>query len=311
MSVDAAVPAERNLVVGLPAALSVIFIWSSWLVVSRAGALTTLTPYDLAAMRYGVAAIFALPIVLYFKPWRTMSLTRIIAVTVLLGPVYVLLIFGGFEFAPASHGGIFMNGALPVITLVIAWVWLSERPSARQLIAAAVILLGVTMTVGDASFNFLETWLGDVMFIGGAIFFCLYVTVSKLWNVTMTQVLLCSAVLNALTFVPVWYFFLPSGIAEASQSEFWLQFLFQGLVPNLFGLLMIALSARHLGPANTAAFMASVPALGALLSVYFLGESLGFISWVGIAVLSAGILMMTLGGRRKLPRQDTLTETSS
>lgn len=284
---------SRRPVVGAFAALSVVFIWSSWLVISRAGALSTMTPYDLAALRYGVSAIFALPIVLYFKPWRSMSLLRIVTVTMLLGPVYVLLVFGGFEFAPAAHGGIFMNGALPVITLLIGWTWLAQRPTQKQMFASLIILFGVIMTVGDTTFAFSDTWQGDLMFVAGAVFFCLYVVVSRLWDVTSVQVLMCSSVLNALTFVPIWFFFLPSGIADVTPAEFWLQALFQGLVPNLFGLLMVAVAARNLGPSGTSAFMASVPGLGALLSWHYLDEPIGLISWAGLGVITLGILIMT------------------
>lgn len=299
MKADSDLLNARNPALGAFAAVLVVFIWSSWLVISRAGALTALTPYDLAAIRYGVSAVFALPIVLYFKPWRAMSVARIATITVLLGPLYVLMVFAGFEYAPAAHGGIFMNGALPIVTLLIGRLWLSQYPTRRQIVASLIILAGVVMTVGDTTFAFRETWRGDLMFVGAAIFFCLYVVASRLWDVTAVQVLMCSSLLNAITFVPVWYLFLPSGFHEATSEQVWLQILFQGLVPNLFGLLMVALAARNLGPSGTSAFMASVPGLGAFLSLVFLDEPLGPMSWLGLAVLTAGILFMTI---RKVPQ---------
>ena len=228
-----------------------------------------------------------------------MPLGRIITLTVLLGPIYVLAVFGGFKLAPAAHGGIFMNGVLPLITLVITWTWLSQRPSKQEIFGSLIILCGVILTVGDTSFSFLNTWQGDLMLVTAALFFCLYMVVSRLWSVTSLQVLMCSSVLNAIIFVPIWYLFLPSGIAEATPTEFWLQALFQGLVPNLFGLLMITLAARHIGPSNTAAYMASVPGLVALLSLIFLNEPIGLISWAGIFVLTIGILAMTLNKRHQ------------
>ena len=184
-------PSSKPLL-GAIAALSVVFIWSTWLVISRAGALSPLTPYDMAAMRYGISALITLPIVIFFKPWKTMPLRRIITVTVLLGPIYVLAVFGGYKLAPAAHGGIFMNGALPLITLIITWKWLSKRPSKQEIFAALVILLGVILTVGDTTFAFLDTWPGDLMFIVAALFFSLFLIVSRLWKVTPLQVLMCS-----------------------------------------------------------------------------------------------------------------------
>ncbi|MDH3742985.1 MAG: hypothetical protein OER56_15455, partial [Hyphomicrobiales bacterium] len=99
----------KTYLLGCLAAFSVVFIWSSWLVASRSGALSGLTVYDLAALRYGISGLLASPFVLYFKPWRTLSIGRIAVLTMLLGPVYILLVFNAFVFAPAAHGGIFMN----------------------------------------------------------------------------------------------------------------------------------------------------------------------------------------------------------
>ena len=47
---------------------TVIFVWSFWLIVSRLGAASPLTSYDLAAMRYGFSAIVSLHFAIYFKP---------------------------------------------------------------------------------------------------------------------------------------------------------------------------------------------------------------------------------------------------
>lgn len=265
--------------------------------ISRAGALTPLTAFDLAAIRYGVSGLVALPIVLYFKPWREMTIGRIATVAFLLGPIYVFFIFQGFEYAPASHGGIFMNGLLPIFTFIIAWIWLSEQPTVRQMIASLVILFGVALTVGDENFDFRETWPGDVMFVAAALMFCLYLRVSRTWSIKPLQVVFCASVINAVFYVPIWYFFLPSGIAETESGPFWLQFLFQGFVPNFVGLIMIALAARHIGPVATSTAMSIVPATGAVFGLIFLGEQIGAISWVGIAILTLGILLMSVRRR--------------
>lgn len=288
---------DGNKPLGIFSAICVLIIWSSWLVISRAGALTSLTAFDLAAIRYGVSGLIALPIVLYFKPWRDMTLGRIATVAFLLGPIYVFFIFQGFEYAPASHGGIFMNGLLPIFTFMIAWMWLSEPPTVRQMIASLVIVVGVALTVGDENFDFRQTWPGDVMFIIAAVMFCLYMRVSRLWSIKPLQVVFCSSVVNAVFYVPIWYFFLPSGIAETESSAFWLQFFFQGFVPNFVGLIMIALAARHIGPVATSTAMSVVPATGAIFGLVFLGEKIGVISWVGIAILTLGILLMSLRRR--------------
>lgn len=286
---------NTNPLLGYVAAGAVMLIWATWLVASRYGAQSSLTIFDLAAMRYGISAIFALPLVLYFKPWRNMPLKRIAAFSFLMSPVYILFVFGGFVFAPAAHGGIFMNGVLPAITLFIAWLWRSEKATPVQLIGVVFIIAGAALAVADASqLSLSDSWLGDLSFIAGAIFFSGYLVMSRIWAITTTQILLCSSVINAVIFVPIWFLLLPSGVAEASQEQLMVQALYQGLIPNLLGLLLVAYAVRNVGSAATAAFMAGVPALGTILSMFFLGEFPGAFGWLSLAVLTPGILMVAV-----------------
>jgi len=274
-------------------------IWATWLVASRAGAQSPLTIYDHAALRYGVSSIVALPIVLYYKPWRDMSLQRIAIVSFLLGPIYILAVFLAFEYAPAAHGGIFMNGALPAITLFISWILFKQRIHKFQLLGVLLIIIGAILAVADAAELALsDSWKGDGLFFISAIFFSGYLIAARVWNVSTTQILFCSSIVNAVLFVPVWYWFLPSGFAEASQAQFLIQTLYQGLIPGLVGLLLVAVATRNIGPAATAAFMAAVPAMGSLLGVVLLDELLGSLGWLSILILTLGILLVAFFSAR-------------
>lgn len=282
-----------NRKLGFAAAATVTLIWATWLVASRVGVQSTLTIYDLAALRYGVSSIVALPIVLYFKPWKTMSFHRIAVMSFLLGPVYILCVFLAFEYAPAAHGGIFMNGALPAITLFASWVLLKQRVHKLQVLGVVMILIGSTLAVADAvELSLVDAWIGDGLFFISAIFFSGYLIAARVWNVTTTQVLLCSSIINAILFLPIWYWCLPSGFAQVEQSQLIIQTLYQGLIPSLIGLLLVALATRNIGPSTTAAFMAAVPALGSVLGVIVLGEMLGGLGWSSVFVLTPGILLV-------------------
>lgn len=52
---------------GYAAAWTIVFVWSFWLVVSRVAQNSGLTIYDLAALRYGLASLVALPLGHYFN----------------------------------------------------------------------------------------------------------------------------------------------------------------------------------------------------------------------------------------------------
>lgn len=288
---------------GYLACTMVVCIWAFWLIVSRIGATSTLTIYDLAALRYGISAVVALPFVIYFKAWKNLPLQRIVILTFLLGPLYILMVFSGFIFAPAAHGGVFMNGPVPIMTLILGAILLNTAIEYRKLAGAALIIVSsAVLGFGASGLMLAQSWIGDLCFVFGGLCFAVFVTLSRLWNIKTLDIFFCGSVVNAVIYVPVWYFFLPSGFATTEISLVVLQSIYQGLLPNLVGLVFIAHASKTAGADVTAAFMAIVPGFGALLGVILLSEQMPLTSWGAIVGLTAGLLLMAL----KLPQSRDL-----
>ncbi|MFZ8873535.1 MAG: DMT family transporter [Paracoccaceae bacterium] len=288
---------------GYLACTMVVCIWAFWLIVSRIGATSTLTIYDLAALRYGISAVVALPFVIFFKAWKNLPLQRIVILTFLLGPLYILMVFSGFIFAPAAHGGVFMNGPVPIMTLILGAILLNTAIEYRKFAGAALIIVSsAVLGFGASGFMLAQSWIGDLCFIFGGLCFAVFVTLSRLWNIKTLDIFFCGSVVNAVIYVPVWYFFLPSGFATTEISLVILQSIYQGLLPNLVGLVFIAHASKTAGADVTAAFMAIVPGFGALLGVILLSEQMPLTSWGAIVGLTAGLLLMAL----KLPQSRDL-----
>ena len=280
---------------GVSCAVAVLFIWSGWLVVSKLGSHTGLTPYDFMAIRYGMSSLVALPILLYYQPWKNMPIKRIIILTFLLGPFYTFCVFNAFNYAPAAHGGIFMNGAFPVLTIILGVFYFKELPVILQLFGAFLILLGSILSSIDGSiFYDGSSWLGDLLFFASAIFFSFYLIVCRLWNVTLLEVIMCSSIFNGVIYIPIWLLFFYQDFSYINTNDFYLQVLYQGLVPNLLGLLLLAISVRYIGPNPTASILAGVPATGTLLAFLLLGESPGLFGILGLSIITPGILIVAL-----------------
>ena len=138
---------QQNRTIGWLSAFGVICVWSGFVVFSRAGVTTELTPFDLTGLRFIVAGSITLPFVWAWWP-RHLPLSVIVLIAV-TGPgiMYSLLMFLGFERASAAYGGVFANGSLPlftslveftVITLLTSWV----------LGSMALILIGWLTLIG-------------------------------------------------------------------------------------------------------------------------------------------------------------------
>ena len=283
---------------GYLACIMVVFIWAFWLVVSRLGVTSNLTIYDLAAMRYGISALVALPFVVYFKAWKTLPPSRSVILTILLGPLYILTVFSGFVYAPAAHGGVFMNGPVPIMTLFLGAFLLKTAIETRKLAGSILIIISsAVLGFGASDFMLAQSWIGDLCFIFGGLCFAIFVTLSRLWKINTLDIFFCGSVVNAAIYVPIWYFLLPSGFAMTEPSTVILQSIYQGFLPNLIGLVFIAHASKTAGADVTAAFMAVVPGFGALLGVILLSEQIPLTSWGAIAVLTIGLLLMAI----KLP----------
>ncbi len=284
-----------NLLIGIASAVGVIFIWSGMIVFSRAGVITALTPYDLSALRFMVTGLLVLP---FLRSWWPHHLPlHAMVIMVLCGPgaIYSLLLYLGLSEASAAYAGVFANGSLPIFTMIMAYLVTRDTPGRIPALAVAVIVLGgVLLGIPGMATGGADTVLGIVFFLGASAVLSVYIFGLRHWRVTPRQALALINLPNALIYLPLWYFLLPTGLAEAELSTIVFQALFQGLGPGFFALILFALAAIHLGPTATAGFSASVPATAALLAIPVLSEIPSLIEWCGIATVTVGMALLVL-----------------
>ncbi len=284
---------QKQLLIGAAAAISVVFFWSGWIVVSRLGVTNSLTVFDVAGFRFSVGAAVALPYIIWRRTWRGLTPMRVLVLTLTCGVPYALLSYFGFTFAPAAHGGVFLNGCLPLFTTLFGWIWVGQRCRASQLVGLGVILTGVIL-VGYEGFLTSSgglTWFGDCLFLAAIALFALYMVANRVWTLTPGQVLFSVTIVSAAVYIPIWWLWLDSNLAIASRSEILLQGAYQGLVPSVLGISCLNIAVRRLGPNVTSVFLSAVPVVAALAAIPILQEMPGLPAWIGMITVTAGILL--------------------
>ncbi|MEM1352735.1 MAG: DMT family transporter [Pseudomonadota bacterium] len=283
----------ENRKLGLASALGVVVIWSGFIVFSRMGVDTALTAYDITALRFFVAGLVTLPFV--WRWWPRHLPFGAVYLLALCGPgaLYSVIMYLGLENATAAYGGVFANGSLPIFTIILVAVFAGERPTAREFagvltIIAGASLLGVSGMNGEAR----NVATGIVLFLAASAILSFYLFGVRFWNITPRQALVLVNVPNALVYLPIWHVALPSGLAQAETSAILFQALYQGLGPGLLAVILFALATVHIGPTATAGFSAAVPASAALLAMPVLHEIPTRLSWVGILLVTVGILVI-------------------
>src|SRR4051794_26249319 len=123
--------------------LAAVSIWSGWIVVARLGLRTSLTPWDIAALRFGVAGMLLLPYVLS----KGLALDRLggvgLAAIVLGGAAPVLLANCGLLFSSAAHAGALFPGVMPLMVALLAAKVLREPFTKTKKSGFTLILPGV------------------------------------------------------------------------------------------------------------------------------------------------------------------------
>ena len=282
-----------SIILGSVTAICVVFFWSGWIVISRLGVTGHLTIFDLTGLRHGIGAVVALPYIIWSRAWRGLTPWRTLILTLTAGAPYALLSYSGFIYAPAAHGGVFLNGCLPIFTTLFAWIWLGQRSRFSQMGGLVIILAGVTLVgyEGFLSSGGSMTWIGDLLFLAAIALFALFMVANQVWSVNPGQVIFSITIVPAVVYTPIWLLWLDSNLTSAPASEIILQGAYQGLVPSVVGISCLNIAVRHIGPRATSALVSSVPVVAALAAIPVLNELPGLPAWIGMITVSFGILL--------------------
>lgn len=276
---------------GLLAALVTVTCWSGFNIVSRFGSKGIFTPFDLAAMRYGVSGALTLPFFLYLVPVRDWPKYLLLALVGGLG--YGLLVYSGFAFAPSAHAGIFVNGGIPFWAVVLSAIVSGFKLSRHVVIALALSTCGLLMI----GFNSLlshhngDEWIGDLLFFSAALCWATFGLLVRRWQIRPHHGIFGIATFASLIYLPIYFLLLPKGIYAAAWGDIVLQSVYQGIIAALLAAGMFSYAIHKIGACEASMMLALVPAFSAVGGYFILGEDLSLITIAGIVIVSIGALL--------------------
>jgi drug/metabolite transporter (DMT)-like permease len=281
--------------------LATVSIWAGNIVVAGLGLRSSLTPWDITAIRFAVAGLALLP----FLMWRGLALDRLgwvgVAALVLGGAPTVMLANAGLLFAPASHAGALFPGVMPLMVAMLAAILLKEPFAPKKRLGLALIATGVVAIIwgNGGTIGTTET-LGHLLFLGVALAFACYTVAMRRAHLDGLHAAAISAVGSMLLYLPPYAILAGGDLFNASPGAITLQALVQGLLTAVFSYVVYGRAVGILGASSGAAFGASCPAMTALMAIPILGEWPSAIDWIAITLISAGVYVVSGG---PLPRR--------
>ena len=280
--------------------LIAVAIWTGFILVSRAGALSHLEMADLVAVRFGTALIVLSPLVWKFrKQWLQ---PRMFVLGSIGGLAYAVSVYSGFARAPASHAALLLPGLMPIVIAVLASLMLKETKSATTWIGISLSSVGVMVLILESLLDSREYLGGDLLFVLACIFWAIYTVLLRQWKLQPWPATVIVVAVASTLYLPVYIAVLPKGIFAASWQTVAVQAVYQGIIATIVQMLFYVRAVQAIGPTRMGALMALVPVMASVLAVPLFGESVSLGATIGIMLGGFGAILAALGGNIPLFR---------
>jgi probable blue pigment (indigoidine) exporter len=267
-------------------------VLGSTLVVAK-GALGTLGPLLLAALRYCVAFLLLLPFLVRRRAqanWSRLLWARFIAIGVAFYVVGNGALFLGLNYLPATTASLLLS-FVPLLVLFAGAVWLREQPTRVQSVGVLVGLAGSALFFarGLGAGKPLGLLIVAVGLIGNAAFGILGRDAAKTARVDTVALTAIPLAVGGVILLPIavvvegW----PHASVRAGVTVLWLA------AVNTAGVFFLYNHALRALPAlQVSAIVTCSPLVTALLATLFLGERLGVVQIIGMVIVIGGIVLV-------------------
>lgn len=253
-----------------------------------------LEPLELVQYRFtlGAAALFlwlgiSCPEQLKVRP-------RVLVKAVVLGvgiyPLQSWLFIMALKHIPASTTSLIYY-FYPLMTTLIAIVFLKLRPGRSVFMALGLIIVGSGLVFYNAFAQQLDTQ-GILYALGCMVCFSIYLTVIQIFTrddearIIVPYVVLCMAIVFSLLSSPLKIFEL--------NAQGWMIAIGLGLIPTALAISLLYRAVDAIGSANVAIFSTIEPVTTVLLAAFVLGEHIAPVQVAGMALILLGIILPNL-----------------
>ena len=266
-------------------------IWGGFTILSRLNLHWHVSAWDLVAMRFAVAFIILMPVLVYKKDLAFLWHPRPIILALTGGLAYCLTVYTAFLHAPAAHAAIFLNGCIPLCTAVAAYL-LFKQPFDKHtwlslsIMLSALALMSYLMLHEQAS----AFGLGDILFFLSAVWWGIFTVLLKQWKLSAWHSMASVAIWSALIYLPIYILFIPKHFQEAEPVHLLVQGVFHGVLVVIIATLTYVAAIERLGAFKTGSIVTLAPFIAAIIAVPLLNEPLSPAIMCGLVGMGIGAL---------------------
>ena len=266
-------------------------IWGGFTILSRLNLHWHVSAWDLVAMRFAIAFLILMPVLIYKKDLAFLWHPRPVILALTGGLAYCLTVYTAFLQAPAAHAAIFLNGCIPLCTAVAAYL-LFRQPFDKHtwlslsIMSSALALMSYLMLRDQAT----AFGLGDLLFFISAVWWGIFTVLLKQWKLSAWHSMASVAIWSAIIYLPVYVLFVPKHFQEAEPIHLVIQGLFHGVLVVIIATLTYVAAIERLGAFKTGSIVTLAPFIAAVIAVPLLDEPLNAAIVCGLVGMGFGAL---------------------
>lgn len=257
----------------------------------------TIHPLAVGASRLAIGGFSLLVILLIMRkidfrnwPWRS---TLYAAISM---AIFQYLFFSSVRLTGVAIGTVVTIGSAPVFSGIIEWLLAKRRPTRVWIMATALAIIGCALLFLNKD-GIVVNPVGIAMSLGAGLLFAFYTLVNKdvLDKVDPVPAVAVIFSMSAIMLMPFLFLFETEGLMTGRGISV---VLYLGIVTTSVAYILFSAGLKRIPSSSAVTLSLAEPLTAAILSVIVVGERLTGTSWMGIAMLLGGILVLTLSGRK-------------
>jgi drug/metabolite transporter (DMT)-like permease len=280
--------------------------------------LEALPPFGINLIRWVLAGIVLVPLTLALEgrfprparhQWLSLAVMALTGVVLFNALVYLSLVH------TTSTNAALINGATPILTMVLAAVVGLDRLTGRRLAGGFVSLVGVSWIVSRGSLEALIDLAfnrGDLIMLVAALSWAIYTVLLNRMSGTLSP-LATLTIVTVLALPPLGiiggYELMSRPIGPITPLVI-VGLLYISVLASVAAFMAWSIGIKGIGAARGAIFLNLIPIFTAVMAVLALGERVGVSQLIGGLLVIGGVTLASSRGQKRIDDGDrTATET--
>jgi drug/metabolite transporter (DMT)-like permease len=264
-------------------------------------------PIVIAFYRMAMATLILLPAALTIKAGEIKSLDGRQVAMLIAGGFFLAVHFGAWitslKYIPISTSVVLVNSH-PLFVVIASYMFLGERPSPLSIIGTLIGMIGMLVISQEAISNVSlgssgDAMLGNALAVLGALAVVGYFIVGRKARSRLSLLGYVTPLYGVCSALLLLWAIATGAPLYPYSATVWTYFAALAIVPTIFGHTVFNWAIKHVRPSAISLAFLGEPVVASVLAYIFFSQAPPSSTFIGGALVLAGVYLATYSGRAK------------